>query len=313
MNIDEILGYTREYLGRGLAWENSICLPQEELAQIKKSLGGINLAGGNALENWKENRTHNLFWIKPDTQELFEKHKSDPLARRCLEHFGWIRGENPVSIQYLLNDQGYRIDHDYDEEGIVFYGCSFTFGVGLEKKDTFSELVTKKLSLANFNFGIPGVGLDANVIHALFLLKHTIKRPKAIVVLNPPPRRWNYFHGFKIVTTSSNSLRKDISLEETGSMEFQCVTDDMNNLIQTSKNIIVLQNVAKELGVPFILVDFAHEFRREFKAYEHWRWAAARGDDSFDGISMARDLSHPGRETHKIWAEAITKVVEEKL
>jgi len=318
MTIDDILKYTREYLGKGLSWENSVCLPQENLSVIRKSLGGINLAAGESLQDWKENRTHNLFWIDPDNKTLFEKHKKDPLTRRCLEHFKWIRTdgtENPVAVQYLLNDQGYRINHGYDEDGIVFYGCSFTFGLGLDKEHTWTEIVAKELGLANFNFGIPGVGLDASVIHALCLLRYTVKKPKAMVVLTPPPRRWNYFNGYQIVTTSSQQISKyrEMTPEYMNSMEFQCVTDDMNNLIQTTKNIMVLQSVARELDIPFIWADFSEDFSREYKAFHYYKFCAQRGDESLDGFSMARDLVHPGQETHAEWAEIILKMVKEKL
>jgi|13_taG_2_1085334.scaffolds.fasta_scaffold01112_18 hypothetical protein len=318
MTIDDILKYTRQYLGKGLSWENSVCLPQENLPTIRKCLGGINLALCDSIDSWKENRTHNLFWIDPDTQETFNEHKNDPQTRKCLEQFNWIRtdgSQNAVSVQYLLNDQGYRIDHGYDEDGIIFYGCSFTFGIGLDKEHTFTEIVSKELGLANFNFGIPGVGLDASVIHALFLLKHTVKKPKAMVVFTPPPRRWNYFNGSQIVTTSSQQISKyrKITEEYVMSMEYQCVTDDMNNLIQTTKNIMVLRDIAKELDIPFVLADYSKDFDREFKAYHYWKHCAQRGDESFDGVSMARDLIHPGEETNAKWAEIIIKLIKEKL
>lgn len=317
MKIDDILNYTREYLGKGLSWENSVCLPQENLSVIAKSLGGINLAAGEALQDWKENRTHSLFWITPDTQVNFDKHKKDPIARKCLEHFKWIRtdgSENAYPIKYLLNDQGYRIDHDYDEDGIVFYGCSFTFGVGLNKEDTFSGIVSEELGLANFNFGIPGVGLDASVIHALCLLRHTVKKPKAMVVLTPPPRRWNYFHGYQVVTTSAGQIQRyrDITEEYQDSMEYQCVTDDMNNLIQTTKNIMVLRSVAEELNIPFVWADFSKDFNREYKAFHYYEFCHQRGKDSLDEFDMARDLVHPGPKTHQEWADIILKLIKEE-
>ena len=96
------------------------------------------------------------------------------------------------------------------------------------------------------------------------------------------------------------------------SMEYQCVTDDMNNLIQTTKNIMVLRSVAEELNIPFIWADFSKDFSREFKAFHFYEFCHQRGDKSLDDFDMARDLVHPGPKTHKQWADIILKLAKEE-
>lgn len=309
MNIQEILEYTRTYLGRGLSLQNSVCLPQENLAQIRQSIGGMIL--GPCDLKYNPNRDHRVNWIPSDTLERFRKHKKDPVTLKCLEHFGWCNKKGtPTDIRYDLNPDGFRVTDGYDRKGIVFYGCSHTFGMGIPNETTFPQIVSDHFNCANFNFGVPGAGLDISALHALFLLPHIVSKPKAIVCLNPPPRRWNFFMGVDILSKGINSLPKDPTVAQTGEMSYQCVTNDMNNLMQTTKNIIVLQRVAEELDVPFFLVDWAHGFRKEYRAWEHYKWQLDRGIDSFEGISMARDLSHPGVDTHKVWAEDIIELLE---
>lgn len=308
MKVDQVLEYVRTYLGRGLGWEHSICLPQEELVNLRRSIGGVNLQF--AETEYQENRDHLVHWMSTDNLDAFKKNKKDKVRLKCLEHFGWITEKGvPVSINYNLNSDGFRIDDSYDKEGIVFYGCSHTFGVGLPKEKTFSHIVSKYFDCANFNFGVPGTGLDLAVLHAMFMLRTDVKNPKAIVVLNPPPRRWNFFSGFNIRSCSSNTIKKNPTKEEMYGMEYCSILNDMNNLVQTSKNIVMLQTIAKEMKIPVFIVDSAHEFRKEYRAWGHYEWQIARGNDSFDGISMARDLIHPGAETHKIWADDIIGLI----
>ena len=315
MNIEEIKYFCRQYLSITQSWEDRrIEIPQEEVGRLSESIGGIHL-GFLGLE-YNYNRNHRVHWMTPDSLELFKQNKEDPIKLKCLQHFGWINEKGvPTDIQYNLNSDGFRIDcEDYEEEGIVFYGCSNTFGMGVHNEDTFAQRVSKHFNLACYNFGVSGVGLDVAAIHALFLLRAKVKRPKAIVVMCPPPRRWSWFVDDRIMTISSQDFDETIGRKNSDSMEFQSVLNDMNNMVQMTKNLVSLQLVAEELNVPLILTSARYGDKlHHFPSWPMYKFYLDRGIDSFDGISMGRDLQHPGVETHKYWAEIIIKLIKEKL
>jgi len=63
--------------------------------------------------------------------------------------------------RYFLktHNLGYRIpkfeDSDsYEPGGILSYGCSFTFGSGVEAEETFSYLAAKHFNLPSYNYGV---------------------------------------------------------------------------------------------------------------------------------------------------------------
>ena len=92
-----------------------------------------------------------ILWQGSDSYERFLKNKEkypDDLA-------AWT--EN--SIQYTFNEYAFRSDPFFGE-GILFLGCSFTFGIGMIWENTWAYLVAKKLGLKCWNLGIGGASND---------------------------------------------------------------------------------------------------------------------------------------------------------
>jgi hypothetical protein len=69
---------------------------------------------------------------------------------------------NKHSWKYVINPWNFRGVWDLEDprKRIGFFGCSFTFGEGINGPDTFVELVSSKLNLNGFNFGIGGSGIE---------------------------------------------------------------------------------------------------------------------------------------------------------
>ena len=141
-------------------------------------------------------------------------------------------GEN----QYRLNPQGFRSDNDYheilknQEDYIVVYGCSHTEGIGVPLKNTWGEVLGRKLGLKVINYGLtsaaPEWGTYMYYYHN-YLLSDYGNNPKHNFFLKPPDRRLmitngrivSFFQDFNWSTTANdgsliyNSLADNISHE----------------------------------------------------------------------------------------------------
>ena len=64
----------------------------------------------------------------------------------------------PGDWGYYINKFNFRDEFNLETKKpkIGFFGCSFTFGEGIESKDTFAQLSAEELNFSAFNFGIGG-------------------------------------------------------------------------------------------------------------------------------------------------------------
>ncbi len=99
-------------------------------------------------------------WISNDTKDLFLNNLKNPEKRKRLEKLGWTED----SIKYRGNDFGFRMNEDFaniiDDECVVYLGCSFTFGVGLNLEDTWGWKHSQNNNFRYVNLSWPGSGVD---------------------------------------------------------------------------------------------------------------------------------------------------------
>ena len=138
-------------------------------------------------------------WYPSDTKNLFEENISDPTMKSLMHKIGWCDEQgNHTKIIYNLNKNGHRcknLDGDIGK-GILFLGCSHTFGVGLNEKDTFAYKVADHFGRECFNYGLPGKGLDTAALYTSLFLQDDVDLNliDAVVVFTPPPGRIAFFH-----------------------------------------------------------------------------------------------------------------------
>ena len=98
-----------------------------------------------------KHKNKSLAWFPTDTQELFNENLHT--RRQELEDNGWLNGE----IKYQFDDLGFRKQLKKDfEKDILFLGCSFTFGIGIDYEDSFTNIVADALGMNNVNWAVPG-------------------------------------------------------------------------------------------------------------------------------------------------------------
>ena len=200
--------------------------------------------------------THYKF-MSPDDEDTF-KHNLQINSKILLDN-NWIDSKNNlVDIDYKINKQGFRCDHFSDEEGILFLGCSFTFGVGLHEHQTWAYKVADNYNTKCWNLGIPGHGFD---IHSYFVnchLKEELPNVKAICMLQTPPERISLLQDrgdeivlqdyFTILQANEDQSYTHVYKDFTQSLE---MSYEMNNF----KNRKSIENFCKLHNMLFVYLE----------------------------------------------------------
>ncbi len=96
-----------------------------------------------------------------------------------------------------INSNGYRSDEFTDTHNfghIIFSGCSYTWGSGINKNDVWSkkvyDLISNNQKLSGyFNLGVPGSSIQNQIID-IFKYCRSYGNPSAIFLNIPDPRRF---------------------------------------------------------------------------------------------------------------------------
>lgn len=216
-------------------------------------------------------------WLDSDSEPLYKKHIANTDKRKTLEELGWNK-HNPT---YKINRNGFRSpEFKKDEPNIVFLGCSFTVGIGLNLIDTFSHRVSQSLGLQNYNLGKGG---SSN--QTAFRLGHywiPKLKPKIVVLLSPERSRSEIILGGRPTNLSVHSRDSESRLWPYLELHMQ---HDENLRLDFLAHTLALEKLSTDVGARFIGLEYPHDL----KIADHWR-----------GLDLARDLSHPGLITHEL-------------
>lgn len=99
------------------------------------------------------------------------------------------------TLNYTLNSQGYRAKEFTDVDwsnSVLFFGCSWVFGVGVDDSDTLTDIFTQQTGIDAVNLGMPSVSNWFTVKNCEILHQHNVK-PKAVVNFMTYPIRHTIF------------------------------------------------------------------------------------------------------------------------
>lgn len=239
-----------------------------------ESLRKLAITHPNLLKGDPERANNTDFYHAGDTESLYKYNcrKKDTLD--LLAQHQWINKK----IFYRFNSQGFRSVHDYLDNtnhriGFAF-GCSNTLGEGVTEEQRWSNLLGKELNLRMFNFGVSGAGVGTNYRHAYYWLKKLQhRRPQAIFWLVPIASRFDFINDMN---------KKGLTMtaqHDAGQRTFRSTwfRDDFNMMMYSEIHIRAMQSLCDEYNVPLYMI---HR-------------------DEFQPTDLARDLRHPGRESHK--------------
>lgn len=103
---------------------------------------------------------HIAKWNSTDNPSQFLDNMSKKDKAAILQ----LNGHSKENIEYRYNNLGFRSDDDYNLDspstGVMFLGCSFTIGVGLNIEDTWAYKLSKLQGGCFYNFAQEGSGAE---------------------------------------------------------------------------------------------------------------------------------------------------------
>jgi hypothetical protein len=213
-----------------------------------------------------------------ESQELYNRNFINRYVE--LEKYGWITRK----ITYKFNSHGFRCDEFTEDPSVLFLGCSYTCGIGLPIETVWTSILAQSLGLKSVNLGQGGGSNDT----AFRLGYHWIPKlkPKIVVLLSPLEFRKeivtpDYIHFVTPQTTAIDEDPNNLKLHA-----IQWLSDDTNSYMNQIKNVSALELLCNKHNIKFIV------------NYNIYQEEIYQGD-------FARDLAHPGIETHKKFADYI--------
>lgn len=214
-------------------------------------------------------------------------------------------------INYKFNNYGFRCDNFDDwkihSHRVVFLGCSYTEGIGLELDDTWPKIIHKmicdkgNIRMPFWNLSAAASGTD----HLTRYLYHYINilNPQLIICYLPTlerRERWvgDYFKANSLVDVYGRSTLNKIFLEEMF-VEYQTEKNFamMDLLLESSNSFMLVHHANQDLKINFKNIKLV-DFNADVMYYD-------------TKIDIARDGLHPGPNSNKIFAERFFNCIEQ--
>ena len=220
-----------------------------------------------------------LSWMTPDTKSNFSVNLRFDKKRKLLERNGWV----DTPIKYKFNKYGFRCNEFDCVPNIVFLGCSYTLGMGVNLEDTFSAIVAKELGLENYNLAQAGGSNDSAFRISNYWIP--LLEPKIVVIMNPNDDR------IEIVQKNSTTFNIIPRYHQEQKKFYKLwLSNHTNGILNKSKNTKAIQQLCYENNVK----DF-------------YRFDAM--DIEFVRKDVGRDIDHFGVKTHQGIAENILTTI----
>lgn len=273
---------------------------QEDRNRLKKEIRYARMLSSTFLDNTHRTSDNGYFWadfIPSDTEERYQANKADPVHRRRLEEYGWLdeHGNDKNSFRYRLNLEGFRCENFTNDPGIVFFGCSHTYGIGIPDTSSWPQLVANHFGLKCWNLSHPGQSLSLQALYATTFLAEDIKNIKAVVVMETPDRfeypfrsTNNRFGFWSLASYTETKYRPSRLLGELyDGLPIRALFDGI-------KDRYIIKSVATDLGVPHVYQNVDQVCSR----------LPAKDAD------LARDLLHMGIRSQLHIADQYIKLLE---
>jgi hypothetical protein len=225
-------------------------------------------------------------WCPSDTEKRFNENMADPKQRALLEKHGWTRD----NITYTFNKDGFRSEEFTNgvNDSVLFLGCSFTVGIGLDLESTWAYQIASRLGLRRYNLGVGGGGPDM----CFRLAHHWIPRlrPKYVMMLTPYSGRMEILIDRGIIQLLPNSLEhlEEHNIKEKVEPFYNAwLSHPANTDMNLLKCSLGVKSICDSVGTQLIE-----------QPLDNLELTTLMTDQGWTG-TVGRDLMHPGKDWHK--------------
>ncbi len=235
---------------------------------------------------YKQYSNSTIQWLSPDSEDNWIKNNDDPLKRKILQNLNWTDN----SIQYHFNSHGFR-SHDFDGNGAMFLGCSFTFGVGMDWERTWAYKVAEELGLRCWNLGIGGGSNDTAFRLAWSWIP--VLKPSYVFYLRTHHARFELLtDDGQLQFVPHNISKKSGDRDHHAAFAETWMTCPHNTEVNEQKNLLAIQQICSNHNIPLYTASIMDRY-----------WPIYEAD-------VARDMVHLGPNWNDITAKHFLRMVK---
>lgn len=213
--------------------------------------------------------------------------------------------KNGEDWSYHVNEMYFRNEFDLSTNKVRagFFGCSFTFGEGIDYKNTFVNLISQQFDFSPFNFGIGGSSIE-RVARTFSAAVKFIEFDIAIFTL-PSWERQFYTEESKIINLIPGWPHKGFEKI----CKLYTKHEDEYYITRAVTNINWIMDIAKYKNIKIILTSWDHPTNELCKCMH-----LENTLDPFPNIDnkCARDDMHPGIKSQTAHADQIIKAINDR-
>lgn len=219
-------------------------------------------------------------------------------------------------IPYTHNDYGYRCDDISsieDNDYILTFGCSYSYGQGLFYEDVYTTKLAKKLNLKNINLSIPGSGLKIQTYNTILFINNFIKKrlPKYVIYQYPHDYRVSFaLKNGSSLHLETKTINTDDEYVNSEYIKKYFLENEGMKYLQDLLEPLYLNNIWETLNIPVFHITFG-DYIQEYKSlHQKFDIINIESDSTkLDYYELARDLSHNGRKFHdKVYKTLLNKI-----
>lgn len=235
--------------------------------------------------------------------EYKKEHQSFEIAKFTTE----FSNKKNSSWSYKINRYGYRGNNwNFNRDTIGFFGCSFTFGIGVEH--SISDIVARELNVDTVNLGCPGSSIE-NVAKTFcsFVRHHPLK----VAVITLPDYTRLFYPSYDRINKEwicSNllvNMKNERNLEKVKKSAYRYLNEDLLfskladtiDWIETTANANNITTFYSSWNEP------THEMVGQLVDQNRLiRYPNV--------VDKARDDGHPGPKTNEQWKNNIIEKIQ---
>lgn len=246
----------------------------------------------------------------------------------CNNNTNKYQTDESGEVDYHFNEFGYRkTGREYEDGPRVFtFGCSLTFGTGISVCDTWSNILTERLSkyygqkFSLWNFAQGGASNDFITRSVFYQLQDIDNKPKIVIIQFTLSDRTEYIsQNFPGELVGPWGVEKNLIC----SSFYGYFTEQLGE-VNMLKNMLLCKFLLDSLEIPYVFTPVEHaifseryhsEYYLMYLNFLDFKKIATRSLwDKDMAVDLAKDNSHPGPITNKYFAEYLhNKIMREHI
>ena len=123
--------------------------------------------------------------IRMTQNNILSINSLDNLRQALIDRFKYINGR---STQHEHNSYNFRSGDLVTTADVCYYGCSFTYGVGVELNSRWTNQIDRARGYSSNNFGVEAIGID-EILNIFTITSRFVDMKRAVFLLPAASRQ----------------------------------------------------------------------------------------------------------------------------